>query len=435
MTDPHRSDSPPSGGGDGSGAASPSAGPSARSAVVPEARGAALAMVGILLVALNLRPLVNALGAVIPELQAATGLSGTASGVLLALPTLCFALVGFTAPTLAGRLGTHRTVLLALIVLTGGQLLRALVPGVPALFVGSVLGLAGVAVGNVLLPGLVRLHFPHAVPAATAAYTTLLTLGGTAGAGLSLPIEHAVGGDWRTGIGIWAATAAVAIIPWIVMAIPHPATSHPQSRRIPFRTLLHSPLAWAMAGFFGAQSLQAYVAFGWLPAILTAAGLSDTAAAAQVAIITGVGIPIAALVPWLLGRLRRQSWLIIFFGVCYVGSYLGLIIAPAGATWVYSLLNGVGGGAFPMALTLIALRTRTPQGTISLSGFTQSTGYLLASVGPIGFGYLHDLTGSWKPPLMLLGVVVLTMVLCGLVVVRPRVLEDELPSTAADLGG
>jgi MFS transporter, CP family, cyanate transporter len=394
--------------------------------------GPALALIGILLVAINLRPLVNALGAVIPELQAATGLSGTASGLLLALPTLCFALVGFAAPTLAGRLGTHRTVLLALLVLIGGQVLRALAPGLAALFLGSVLGLAGAAVGNVLLPGLVRLHFPQSIPAVTAGYTTLLTLGGTMGAGLTLPIEHALGGDWRTGIGMWAVTAVVAIVPWIAMAIPRPPTAgHARSRRIPLSTLAHAPLAWAMAGFFGAQSLQAYVVFGWLPAILTSAGVSDTAAAAQVAIITGIGIPIAAIVPWLLGRMPRQGWLIIGFGICYTAGYLGLILSPASATWIFSLLIGIGGGAFPMSLTLIALRTRTAQGTIALSGFTQSAGYLIASIGPIGFGYLHDVTGGWTTPLIALILVVVVMVACGLLVVRPRTLETEIAASSA----
>jgi CP family cyanate transporter-like MFS transporter len=389
--------------------------------------GRVLALVGILLVAVNLRPLVNALGAVIPELQVATGLSGTASGVLLALPTLCFALVGFVAPTLAGRLGTHRTVLLALVVLTGGQLLRAVVPGLPALFLGSILGLAGAAVGNVLLPGLVRLHFPQSIPAVTAGYTTLLMLGGTTGAGLTLPIEHALGGDWRTGIGMWAATAVIAIVPWVAMAIPRPPTAvHARNRRLPLRMLASAPLAWAMAGFFGSQSLQAYVQFGWLPSIFTTAGLSDTAAAAQVAIIAGVGIPIAAIVPWLLGRLRRPDGLVVGFGICYTAGYVGLIVAPASVPWLFSLLLGVGGGAFPMALTLIALRTRSPQGTMALSGFTQSAGYLIASIGPVGFGFLHDVTGSWTAPLVVLIGVVVVMVACGLRVARPRTLEDEI---------
>jgi CP family cyanate transporter-like MFS transporter len=418
--------------GDGDGRAIGTAASGAHAGPAAPPGGRVLALLGILLVAVNLRPLVNALGAVVPELQAATGLSGTASGVLLALPTLCFALVGFVAPALAGRLGTHRTVLLALLVLTGGQLLRAVAPGLPALFLGSVLGLAGAAVGNVLLPGLVRLHFPQSIPAVTAGYTTLLMLGGTIGAGLTLPIEHSLGGDWRTGIGMWATTAVIAIIPWVVMAIPRPpAAVHARNRRLPLRMLARAPMAWAMAGFFGSQSLQAYVQFGWLPSIYTSAGLSDTAAAAQVAIIAGVGIPIAAIVPWLLGRLGRQTGLVVGFGICCAAGYIGLLTAPASVPWLFSLLLGVGGGAFPMALTLIALRTRTPQGTMALSGFTQSVGYLIASIGPVGFGFLHDVTGGWTTPLVGLIVVVLVMVACGLRVARPRTLEDELAGRQA----
>ena len=133
--------------------------------------------------------------------------------------------------------------LLSLVILIAGQVLRAVVPGIGALFLGSVLGLAGAAVGNVLLPGLVRLHFPHSIPSVTAGYTTLLVVGGTAGAGLTLPMEHALGGDWRTGIGVWAVTAAAAVIPWIVMAIPTPSTAgHSRARRI--RSRLWCGLRW-----------------------------------------------------------------------------------------------------------------------------------------------------------------------------------------------
>ena len=173
--------------------------------------------VAVLLLAINLRPVVNALGSVIPELRDATGLPASTTGLLLSMPTLAFAVTGLTAPALAARIGAHRTVVVALTALLIGQLVRAAVPGVPALFAGSLLALAGIAVANVLMPGLVRLHFPDRIPLVTAAYTTLLTIGGAAAAGLTLPVQRSLGGDWRLGIGLWAATAAIALIPWLLL--------------------------------------------------------------------------------------------------------------------------------------------------------------------------------------------------------------------------
>ncbi len=389
----------------------------------------ALVTVAVLLLALNLRPVVNAVGAVIPELRESTGLPASTTGLLLSLPTLSFAVLGLAAPLLAARIGSHRTVVVCLVALIVGQLVRVLVPGTVALFLGSILGLAGIAVGNVLLPGLVRLHFPDRIPVMTAAYTTLLTIGGAAAAGITLPVERALNSDWRTGLGMWAGVAVVALIPWLLLirgtrSGPAPAAG----RRLPLSALARTRVAWTLALYFGSQSMIAYVVFGWLPQILTDAGRSDTAAALQVAIAIAVGIPLAAMVPPLLGRARRPAILVIALSACYLAAFIGLTIAPDGPVLVFSVLIGIGTGAFPLALTLIALRARTSLATTSLSAFTQCTGYLIASVGPLGFGVLFDVTGGWTVPLVLLSGVVLVQAVAGCLAVRPRYVEDELPA-------
>jgi CP family cyanate transporter-like MFS transporter len=392
--------------------------------------GGVLIVASVVLLAINLRPAVNALGSVMPEMQDDTGLSGTVSGVLLALPTLCFALVGFVTPSLAARAGPHRSVVLALVALIGGQVLRAAVPGTWALFAGSIIALGGIAVGNVLLPGLVRLHFPSAIGPMTAVYTTTLMVGQTLGAGVTLPVEHGLNGSWRTGIGMWAATAAVALVPWIAAAVRYPRAGTAERpgapRSIGILAMVRSRRAWAMALFFGSQSLQAYVNFGWPPSILSDAGLSDEAAAASVAIVTAVDIPISAVVPALLGRLRRPAILVVVLPVCFTLGYLGLIVTPTSVTWLLAVLIGAGCGAFPMALTLMALRSRTPQGTTALSAFSQSAGYLLASIGPVGFGFLHDISGGWTVPLIGLMAVLVVLLLSGFVVTRRWEIEDDL---------
>lgn len=398
----------------------------------PRTSGRLLVIAAIVTLALNLRPAVNAVGVVMPELRAAIGLSGGAAGLLLALPTLSFGVLGIFAPAIAARIGSHRTVLVAVVALIVGQLVRSALTGTVALFAGSGLALAGLAIANVLLPGLVRLHFPRSIGPMTALYTTLLTIGATAASGATLPLERGLGGDWRTGLGMWTAVAAITLVPWFALSVtwgrpPASATAH----RVRVGAVARTRVGWAMALYFGLQSLQAYVMFGWLPEILTDAGLTDTTAALQVALIAGVGIPIAAVAPAVLARLRDPRLLVVALTVCYLAGYLGLLLAPSSVTWLWSMLIGVGGGSFPVALTLIALRSRTPAGTTALSAFAQSFGYLIASIGPVAIGLIHDWTGGWTGPLLVLCGVLVVHLTAGLAAAKQRFLEDELPAAGA----
>ena len=172
-------------------------------------------------------------------------------------------------------------------------------------------------------------------------------------------------------------------------------------------------MAWALAIYFGAQSLVVYVVFGWLAQILTDSGMTDTAAAFQVAVAIAVGIPLAAIVPPLLGRLRRPAVLVVVLAGCYLTAFIALIFVAGQLVWVLSVLIGIGTGAFPLVLTLIALRARTALATTSLSAFTQCCGYLIASIGPLGFGVLFDVSGGWTVPLLALCAVVVIQAIAG----------------------
>lgn len=384
----------------------------------------------VLLLALNLRPVVSAVGAVVPELRVDTGLSASVIGLLLSLPMLVFATLGLTAPALAERVGPHRTVVIALALLTVGQLVRAAVPGIGPLFAGSLVALAGIAIANVVMPGLVRLHFAHRIPLMTAAYTTTLSIGAAASAALSNPIEHALGGTWRLGLGSWTALAGVALLPWLVLTRraagqPVAATGH----RLPLRTVARTRLAWTLALYFGIQAMLAYVILGWLPEILTHRGLGATAAAYQVAVIIIVGIPPAAVASSVLSRTRRPEVLVVTLSGCYLAGFLGLVVVPLSAVVVCSILIGIGSAAFPVALSLIAMRSRSPLATTSLSAFTQSVGYLVAALGPFAFGALYERTGSWTPPLMGLAIGAVVQAACGILAVRAGTLDDALASS------
>lgn len=398
-------------------------------------RSRLLVVTAIIALALNLRLAVNAVGPVTSELRSDTGLSGTAAGALLALPTLSFAVLGLLAAGLAARFGTHRTVVLALLAMVVGQVVRSAVDGLPALFLGSAIALAGVAVSNVLMPGLVRLHFPQQIAVMTAIYTTTLSIGAAIASGVTLPIEHGFSAGWQLGLGVWAIPALFALLPWVLLARDgRPPALRAPARGVGLRRLAGTRLAWVMAGYFGTQALQAYVMFGWLPEILTSAGISDTVAALWLSLLAAIGVVIAALVPVLLARVPVVV-VVVTMAASYLAGYLGLIFDPSGATWLWVVLVGIGTGAFPVALTLVGLRARSAPGTLALSGFAQSFGYLIASVGPFLFGLVHDLTGGWTVPLYLLMALVLVHLGFGLAAARTRYIEDELSPDAGRLSG
>lgn len=194
--------------------------------------------------------------------------------------------------------------------------------------------------------------------------------------------------------------------------------------------LRRSTLAWSLAFYFGLQSLQAYAAFGWLPQIYRDAGLDPTSAGLLVAVLPLMGIPLSLVLPIVAARRSDQRLLVWLCGLAYVVGYVGLIVAPRGGALTWAVLLGLGGGAFPLALTLIGLRSREAAVTTELSGFSQSVGYLVAIVGPLGLGALFDLTGGWTIPLWSLLLLVIPQVVAGLVAARPAYVDDEIAPLA-----
>ncbi len=382
---------------------------------------------GILLLALNLRLAVNAIGPLLPEIRQNLHLSASVAGLLVAAPTLTFAGVGFIAPALARRWGLHRTVVPALGMMAVGQLVRVSAPNAALLFLGSLVGLSGIAVANVLMPSLVRAHFPERIAGMTAAYTTLLSIGGAVASGVSVPFEHAVGGTWQAGLGLWAVFAVLGALWWLPLSRRHDEPGAVGGGvHLRLQDIGRTRLGWLMAGFFGCQSLLAYVIFGWLPEVLTDAGSSDVRAGVLVSVMGMVSVLASACVPIMIGRMPLVA-VVFMLTAAFLLGFGGLIVA-AGTGWVWLLvvLIGLGTATFPVVLTLLGLRARSAAGTAALSAFAQSTGYLLAAVGPVLFGVLHDLTGRWTASLASLCIVLVIMALTGRKVARPRYIEDEL---------
>jgi MFS transporter, CP family, cyanate transporter len=383
-----------------------------------------LVVLGIVVLAFNLRPAAVSVGPVLGDVRDGLGMTAAETGVLTSLPVLAFAVFGALAPRGARAIGLHRLTLGALLCVVGGLAVRAQVSSVPLFLVLSLIALAGMASANVLLPSLVKLHFPDHVGLMTSIYSTALAIGLTSASVLTVPIGEAYDG-WRSGLFAWSITAGIAVLPWLAL-IAHDRRPEEVKGHVGLLDVARTRLGWLLALFFGLQSLQAYSIFGWFAQLYRDAGFSAHTAGLLLGVITGVSIPLSFLIPSLVARRENQTAVMIAVMACYPIGYLGLMIAPHGGAWAWAVLVGIGTTTFPLILTLLGLRARSSAGTAALSGFAQSAGYLIAGIGPFGIGLLHDLSGGWTVPLIALLVLTVPQLLLGLAVSRPAYIEDEL---------
>lgn len=375
-------------------------------------RAGAGLVLAVLLVAFNLRIAVTSLGALLDHLGD-LGVPATTQGVLTSLPVLCFAVVGATAMAVTRRVGVDRGLALALLVLTAGLVLRVL-DGTPALLAGTLVACAGIALANVLIPAIVKEHFPHRVGAMTGAYTAVLSLGSAAGAALAVPLTNATG-TWRLGLGAWALVAVAAVLAWAPYARRH----DPRRSAVRGTPMRRNPTAWAVTVLFGTQSLFAYVMMSWLPSMYADAGFSDETAGVLLAVSILIGVPFFFVVPSLAARMRHQGHLVAgLTGLTAIG-WAGMWLAPAAGAWAWAALLGAGGAVFPVVLLCFALRTTSAADTAALSTMAQSVGYLLAAGGPFVVGTLHEATGGWSLPCALLVGLGLVQVGAGYLAGRP----------------
>jgi CP family cyanate transporter-like MFS transporter len=391
---------------------------------VPAARRTALVLAGLVLLSFNLRPAAVSVGPVLEEVRRGLALSGPEAGLLTSLPVLAFAVFGARAPALARVIGLHRAAAVSLVAVVLGLGGRALVHAGSAFLALSAVALAGMATANVLIPSLVKLHFPDRIGRATAIYTTALAVGLTSAFLLTVPIADAFGG-WRYGLGAWALTALVAVVPWIGLSA-HDRHLDNDRRSISFTDVARTRIGWAMVLFFGLQSLQAYSIFGWFAQLWRDHDYTAGEAGLLVGIVAGVSIPLSLWLPAAAARRTDQRAMILTVLSCYLVGYAMLLVDAHTLAIPAAVLIGVGCCVFPIVLTLIGLRAHTADGTAALSGFTQSLGYLVAAVGPFLVGAIYDATGAWTAPLWLLSALVLPLLAVGAYAGRPAYLEDQL---------
>ncbi len=390
-----------------------------------------LVVVGIVLSALNLRPAITSFGALLQEVRDGLGMSGSVAGLLTSVPPLCFAVFGVAAPRLARRFGPGAVVCAGMAAITAGLLIRPYVgaAGTAGFLAASALALMGIALSNVLMPVIVKRWFPDRVGSMTGLYSMALALGTSAAAALTVPLTRALGGDWRSGLAVWAVPAAAAVLPWIPLVRdrgPAPAEQAPaRAEPSPAVRITRSRTAWALAVFFGLQATAAYITMGWMAQIFRDAGVPAGTAGLLLAVTMVMGVPLAFVIPRVATRLSHQGPIVLALGGCGLGGYAGLYFAPAGGAWAWAVLLGVSNCAFPLALTLVGMRARTAAGVAQLSAFAQSTGYLISIPGPLLVGVLYQSSGGWGLPIALMTALMIPQMVVGVLAGRDRTVEDE----------
>ncbi|WP_341952291.1 MFS transporter [Salinibacterium sp. TMP30] len=403
-------------------------------------RGRTLALLGILLIALNVRTAVAAISPILGVIENDIPISSLGLGVLGMLPPIAFALAGITAPAIARARGLDASLLIAAAAMVAGSSLRAVSDNYVILALGSIIALVGMGIGNVLLPPAVKKYFPDRLGTVTGGYVMLISLGAAIPAFFAAPIAAAAG--WRVSVAVWALLALTALIPWLVLWVrarharrtaANDEALLPISSSISVWSMARSKTAWAITLAFGVSSIGFYSFFAWLPEILVeSARFTPIEAGAMLSLFGLIGIPLGILSPVLASRISNIG-LVMFAGVLAGAfGYLGLAFAPTAVTWLWVALAGIGTILFPLCLVLINLRTRSHEGSAALSGFVQSVAYSVAALGPFAVALVRELTGGWVWPLMFLLFTSLLALVSAVMLSRPSFVEDELEISTAE---
>ena len=403
-------------------AALPRDSPTRRRAAFPAAFA-----VAIVLVAANLRPAVASVGPVLASVRHGLHLSAVEASLLTSVPVICFGALAPVGPALSRAAGMRRAVGALVACILVGLAVRV-GPDTATLFTGTVLAAGGIAAGNVLLPALIKHNFAGHTGRVMGLYTTALTGSAAVAAGVTVPVSDALGGGWRGGLGIWAALAALALLVWL----PCMREKEAVVARSPghLAVVLRDPVAWAVTVYMGLQSLGFYSILEWLPTLYRDHGYSPATAGALLSLSAIVQTPVALVVPSLATRVRDQGVLVAGSVALTAIGFAGLLAAPTTAAYLWVVVLGLGqGAAFPIALTLILVRTRTTGVTTQLSAMAQSVGYLIAAAGPLLVGLLRGTSGGWALPLAVLLALLAPQLFTGLAAGRPRyVAEPDHPA-------
>ncbi|HZJ81766.1 MAG TPA: MFS transporter [Guyparkeria sp.] len=364
------------------------------SSTTHQTRQVILALVALMLVALNLRPALTSVGPVLRTLGENLSLYSTGQGVLTTLPVLFLGIAAPLAPWAARRLGVEQAVFLA-IVLLGVALAARPYIGVTGLFIGTAIAGGCIGIVNVLLPGIVKRDFPNHVSLLTGVYSAVLCIGAALASATVEPLRQVFDNNWQPALAVWMIPAAIAAAAWWTQLQKTPTSTEPVVTLR--KSLFRDALAWQVAIYMGLQSSLAYTVFGWLPTILQDRGIDVVTSGIATSLSIMVQVITAIMAPWVASYMRDQRFMIVFVVLLTMAGLAGCFYDDTSRMWFWAVILGLGqGGSFSMALTLLAVRARTPKIAARLSGMAQGLGYTLAAIGPLFVGVLHGMTNSWE---------------------------------------
>ncbi|MCC4818629.1 transporter [Vibrio lentus] len=373
-------------------------------------RNSIFVMLGILFLSLNLRGPFTSLAPVLSQVMEGLNLNSSAAGFLTALPLLTFALFSPLVTKISQRIGLEPSLLLALVLITTGITLRSF-GIIPTLYIGTVMIGMGIAIGNVLLPVVVKISFPTRIATVTSLYIFTMGIGSTLGSSLMVPFSDLTLftlTGWQLALLMNLVFPILALMIWLpkIRKRSSSATNKKQEDKpLPMKKMIKSDVAWQVTLALGLNSFTFYSLAGWLPQILNDLGYSEIDAGYIYGFLQfSTMVPGLLLLPFL-GKNDNQQWLITLCTSSVFIGLIGLLYLPEFAIFWVGLFGLANCSTFIIALSFVGLRTSNSSQAASLSGMAQGIGYALAATGPTLVGKLHALTDSWSVPILLIAAV------------------------------
>ncbi|WP_227500335.1 MFS transporter [Psychrobacter arcticus] len=387
-----------------------------------------LVLCAMVLLGTNMRAPIVALGSIAPVVQGALNISETQIGWLGAVPMLTFALGALISPTIGKRFGIENTLIVMIVLLTLGMIVRAVIPTWIGFLSGTVMLTLAIGFANTLAAPVIKQHTPNNIPLVTGLFSLTMTVTAGIVAGVVLPLSEWVG--WQWALGGWSFLGIFAIAIWIFLRLRLGSSS---DQIIPIATqgfsdisMWRTGFAWQIGIFLGIQSLLYYTVASFLPSILVSKGMSAVSAG-QMGSVFQFMAPLAILsLTWLINRGRPTQALAVFAAVLNVIGILGLSYTSTDLAWLWAGFMGAGCSAiFTLSIMLFSLRTYTTNQASELSGMAQFVGYIIAFFGPLGTGWLHEVTDSWDLPLLITLILMIVNVGIAWLVSRPLMVDGK----------
>ncbi|MGJ5702410.1 CynX/NimT family MFS transporter [Staphylococcus equorum] len=387
-------------------------------------------IIAIVFIASTLRAPLTSVGPVIEEIKQVMEIDNSVAGILTTIPLIIFAIVSPLVSKVTSRLTMSRTIFYSTILLIVALFLR--IAGDFNLFIiGTLLLGIAIAFGNVVLPSYVKWYFPMQIGLATGIYSGTMNFTAGLGGGLSFPLSEISPIGFRLSLSFWIIFGVIALLLWIPKARTGAKLEQATVDQSKLKTskkvnIVKSKLAWMVALTMGFQSMVFYTMVAWVPSILIDRGLEPTTAGYLLMLNQFSQVPMTFIFPIVASKLKDQRILVVIITILFLIGFSLFFTQSLVLLIIGIVIAGLAMGAcFSLCMTFFSIRANTSEGSISLSGFGQSVGYLIAAIGPFLIGYLYDATGSWNSGVVALIIMSILIFIFGYPAAKNKVVEDE----------